>query len=562
MFRDVKMMLRVAGVLYKGSSYAKGAENNGLKKNKNKWLYPLLVICFLPMLASMVMMVVAAYPELEQNGREELIIKSYLIISTVFTLFMGFFYSISVLFFATDKDALAHMPLKPWQICGARFVNILLNEYIFEAFVFVPFLITYGIMSRAGVLFYLYGLITFAVLPVIPVALLSILVMLIMRFVPFFKSKDRVNVLSLILTFVFMFTVYFPAMSKLDSISEDSAGGIFELLAGNSDIARALGYIVPSLSFSQNAMLNTGSVMGLIWILLAVAVSLAGFGVFMLAARFMYERASGGIVEAAARHRRLSEKEFLTVTAKSSAVKALALREIRLVLRTPVYFMNCCLMTWVWPVFFCAGFFISGDAQAFEEITALLKVNIDSILPYVLAGVSFVTVFISSTSSPASTAVSREGAGVVFSKMIPVPYYDQLKAKLYASLIICGVPSSVVMGIFALVLGCGVLYSVIVMIIAAMAFVYTSTLGLLVDMGRPKLTWTDENAAVKQNVNSMLAFGLSIPLAAAVCGPVLLALINPWLGTAAITVMSGFAIWAMFALLKMRANRCYENIQM
>lgn len=563
MLYDIKIMFRIAGVLFKGSSYSKGSAN-GLKKNSNKWVYPVICLCMIPMLASMVMLIVGAYGTLEQAGKADLIIKTYLVLSVVLTLFMGFFYALSILFFANDNELLCHLPVKSWQICGARFINILFYEYLYEAFVYIPFVITFGIMARAGVLFYIYSIILGAMLPILPVALISILAMLIMRFVPFFKNRDRINLFSTLAVFVFMFAVYMPMMNKLEVEDDENISALFEMIAGeNSSVVKIFGYVIPSMLCTFKALDGYSSIYGFLWFAAAMFISLAGFALFMLAANLIYEKASNGIGGVTAKHRKLSDAEFSANSEKSSALKALVKKEIKLLIRTPVFFVNCCLMTWIWPVFFCVGFSFSADWDAFFEAREYIEQNIDAFLPYVLAGVVMITAFISSTSASASTAISRDGSAVIFAKIMPVPYYTQLKAKLYASFLLCGIPGAIVMGIVASVMNCGLFNSILIMFVAGTASVYVSGVGLLVDMGRPKLVWTDENAAVKQNVNSLISFALSIPVGIAVCIlPMLISLYNTFLGGIAFAVMSIFAIWAVLTVIKMRADKCYDNIQM
>lgn len=564
MLNDIKLMFRVAGVLFKGSSYTTGS-SNGLKKNSNKWLYPLLLLCMLPMLGSMVMLIVGSYDALAAVGKETLIIRTYLTISVVLTLFMGLFYALSILFLSTDNDALLHLPLKTWQICGARFINILIYEYLFEAFVYVPFFVTFGIMSKAGVLFYIYAIVLGALLPVLPVAIVSIIAMLMMRFLPFLKNRDRINVFSTIAVFVFMFAVYIPTMNEFGDIDEgENPALLFEMIAGeSSSFTRILGYIVPSMLFTLRTLDTYATFQGLLWFVLSIVTSVLAFAVFMLAAKLMYEKASLGITQTSAKHRKLSEKQLETGSSKSSALKALIMKELRLLLRSPVAFMNCCLMTWIWPIFLLAGFFLSADMETFAEMRNTIGENIGDLLPFVLAGVVAITTFIASTSASTATSISREGSAIVFAKMLPVPYYTQLKAKLYSSFLICGIPGAFVMGVLAFVLNCGLLNSILILLVSGMTFMYVSGIGLLVDMGRPKLVWADENAAIKQNVNSFISFALSIPVIIIVCGlPVLVSVFSNVLGSIAVIAMSLLAVWAVLTVIKVRSDKCYDNIQM
>ncbi len=564
MLRDIKIMLKLTAVLFKGSSYTSGSKGNGLKKNGNKWLYPVLAICLLPMLASMVIMVVQGYGELSAIGKEFMIIRAYLNISVLLTLFMGFFYSLSVLFFATDNEFIAHLPLKPWQISGARFLNILIYEYIFEAFVFLPFAITYGVMDGAGVMFYIYSLIVAAVLPVVPVALMSIVVMFIMYACPFLKSRDRMNVLSTALMLIFMLVFYLPAVGEMSSSEDESVIPLFEMLAGESGgVGKTLGMIVPTLLLGLRAIHSSGHIMGLVYTVLTVAVAAAAFVLFELVSKLIYAKASSGITQATASRKKLSAAQLENGVKKSSAIKSLVIKEIRVLMRTPVYFMNCVLMTWIWPVFFCIGFVTAGSMEDLMEMVDRVSGYVDQFFPYILMGISMVNAFIVASSSPSASAISREGTEILLSKMLPVPYYTQLKAKLYSSCILCGAPSIVLFIALAVVLRCSILQVLAVVVVSAASFFYVACLGLLVDMGRPKLVWTNEEAAVKQNINSLIAMGLATPMTLVVCGgPLALSFVNHIAATVALAVLSVVVCWLMLQIIKVRADKCYDNIQM
>ena len=565
MFANIKKMLMLARIIFKGSSYS-GGSSNGLKKNNNKWMYIVLPLCFLPLLINMVAMLIMGYQALSPIGDEYLIIKTYLTLSALITLLLGFFYAISVLFFSNDHEILSHLPLHPWQICGARFLVILIYEYLFEAFIYIPFVIAYGIMAKAGILFFIYALIAGVLLPVLPVALLSVVAMLLMRFIPFFKSKDRVNLFTTALSIVLIFVLYLPFINAMSSAEEESMTPMFYMIAGGPDsIAGILEYVLPSLGFSFGALSEYSSIYGFINIILAVVVSVASFIFFMAVANLIYDKAASGITDSKAKHKTLSATELTHKSQKTSALRALIVKEIRLALRSPIFFMNCILMSWIWPVLIVIILCASGDmSEALVEIQIFMENNASAVLPYILAGIAGITAFMSSTSCFTSTALSREGAQISFSKMLPVSYYTQLKAKMYASFLLCALPVPVILFIAGIIFSCGVVNSFLFAAISLLTFFYVSCIGLLVDMGRPKLIWDNEQAAVKQNFNALIAMMLTIPVAMIVIGLSLVPLIFN-LGTTVscvLHILLAVAASAIFMLLiKKNAEKCYNNIQ-
>ncbi len=563
--RDIKKMLKLALIMLKGASYSRGKKETGLKKNKNKALYILLPICFLPTLISMVSMIVMGYSELNAVGDATLIIKSYLTISAMLTLMLGFSYAVSILFFSTDSDLLAHLPIKSWQICGARFTVVLFYEYLFEGFVFIPMFITYGIMSGASVMFYIYSIIVGIMLPILPVALLSVLTMLLVRFIPFFKSKENMNYFTTILSIVIILALYIPFMNTMNTENE-SVAAMFYSIAGPGSAADTLQYVLPTLTFAFNALSKHCELAGIIDILLFAFGNALGFVLFMLVAKLLYTDALQSVTEGAKSRKKLTSKEVSQRSVKSSAIKALTLKELRFLMRSPTYFMNCVISVVIFPIIFGIAFFFGAESEdMLGEIQSFFQSGIDEFIPIALIILSVITAFIGGTGSIASTAVSREGTQISFSKMIPVPYFTQLKAKLYSAIILSAAPFALLILAACLVIGVGIQNSVFFTITAFMAFTVTSEIGLLVDMGRPKLIWDNEQVAVKQNINGFLGMILAIPVVIIISLPSVLAFFLLHFNAFEVCITNiAFSILTYRLLLVWiykRADKCYDNIQ-
>ena len=69
-------------------------------------------------------------------------------------------------------------------------------------------------------------------------------------------------------------------------------------------------------------------------------------------------------------------------------------------------------------------------------------------------------------------------------------------------------------------------FTLLMAIVLAGAVLLPNLMGILFDLARPKLHWTDEQKAVKQNVNVLYAMGVSMILAALACVPAILLQIN------------------------------------
>ena len=65
-------------------------------------------------------------------------------------------------------------------------------------------------------------------------------------------------------------------------------------------------------------------------------------------------------------------------------------------------------------------------------------------------------------------------------------------------------------------------FALLIAMVLAGAVLLPNLMGILFDLARPKLHWTDEQKAVKQNMNVLYAMGISMVLAALACVPAVL----------------------------------------
>ena len=111
-----------------------------------------------------------------------------------------------------------------------------------------------------------------------------------------------------------------------------------------------------------------------------------------------------------------------------------------------------------------------------------------------------------------STVLSREGEYFWLSKVVPVPYRTQV----YGKLIFCWAISAatILLGtIAAFILYPDIRTSLIPAVLCSLiGAIPLAAISMMVDIARPKLKWTSEAEAMKQNLNSILAMFASVAL--------------------------------------------------
>lgn len=201
-------------------------------------------------------------------------------------------------------------------------------------------------------------------------------------------------------------------------------------------------------------------------------------------------------------------------------------RELTEILRVPNYLINS-VMGILMPVIMLVGMGLGASAE--EEGAALVQA-----IPAMLSGVSdidmtiILAAFLSLNcwiSTLPATCVSREGKRLQVTRMIPVPAWTILNAKLAVSMTFNALGSIALAGAAAFLLGWTYLpHAAAAVLLVTLLSYATGVVNMAVDVVKPSLNWRSENEAIKQNMNSL--FGMlyaTLMIALAVVPPILLA---------------------------------------
>ena len=149
--------------------------------------------------------------------------------------YMGILMSITniltVFYYSNDIEMLLPLPLKPAQIISAKFLTVLITQYVMSSFILLPIFITYGLKSGAFITYYIYMIFIYLLFPIVPLVLASLLMTVIMRYTNIAKNKDRGNIFIGIVSILFIVGInVFLQWKNKSSFSEDA---IADYLANN-----------------------------------------------------------------------------------------------------------------------------------------------------------------------------------------------------------------------------------------------------------------------------------------------------------------------------------------
>ncbi|MBU3219006.1 putative ABC transporter permease subunit [Clostridium algidicarnis] len=490
--------------------FKNGSGNEGKRKSK----FPSMILnIFLGLILVMSIGVpigtftAAIYKDFAVMGQEGIILSlAFSMVSFIIFIF-GIIYVLTTFYFSKDIEALLPLPLKADEILSAKFITVLIYEYLTELIVLLPVIIGYGVKANTGISYWMISIIIFLLLPVMPLVLASILNMVIMRFTNLGKHKDAFRVVGGILAIFSGLGV--NLLVQKASSSNMGEQNLLEVFAkGNNSMMNLLGGMFPTSKLAALALVSTSVNKGIMNLLLFILITVISFGVFMILARILYFKGVMGSSESFSKRKELKSKEFDKITSENSKIKSYVIKELRVVFRTPAFLLNCVVGTIVFPIFMIIyGFMDPNNIQMLTKITGEVK---DPKLIGIIFGVAFsVILFISGSNAMASTSISREGELMFINKYIPITYREQIFSKIISSVIV-NMISIILITAMIIILKLPLSLIISIFIISILGSVFTSTLGVVIDINRPKLNWDNEQKAVKQNINSFISFVISI----------------------------------------------------
>ena len=480
------------------------------KKALNVFIYGVLAVCMIPLGFTLYMMFNTAMAQLQPLQQEGAVLALGFHISSLVTFLFSIFLIPSIFYFSKDSETLLALPLPPQTILSAKFSVCLVYEYAFTLIVCVPLYIAYANNAAIGIPYILLALAIFITLPIYPLVLSSIITMLLMRFVPFFKNRDRFNMIAGILSIILAFCFSFAMNSG--TIAEDPNALISMLTQGNNSMISLFSKIFPAIPFAAEALISSDALQLVYYIL----ITCAALAVLVILGKWLYFKGAIGFSETKSSRKELSAKDFARVS-RHSKVRTYLIKELRLLIRTPVYAINCIGMCVLMPIMLLV-IFITADADVLLQQLPDITPYLDGMLPYaVLAGMASGFLF-SNLNMISSTAISREGTNISFMKYIPMSLKQQLQAKVL---------SGILMSVISMLLTMVCVYFLLPIFpltwyfAAAAASLITIVLGnyasLALDILHPKLVWEQEAAAVKQNMSGIVSMLAGMAMTVVTC---------------------------------------------
>ena len=489
--------------------------------------------------------------------QETLFLGGFLLVIAFFLIFQTIFSSINILYFSKDIEYILPLPLKPYQILAAKFNALLVTEYFTELVFGLAPLIVYGILTSAGIMFYVYGILVMLIFPIIPAIIATFIIIIIMSFAKFSKNRDLFQIVTTILAIVIALGAQFAINDTIQYTEEEMEQMIYNV----NNIVLVTTKYFPTVKPALDAMTNSNAIEATTSLVMLAGITGIVYAVFVTAGNKLYLSGAIGNTENSikVKNKNIAKDGFK----QNKVYKTYFLKEVRLLFRNPIYLMQCVAPVILIPIMYLIIFMKgtgSGEPEMQMITTMLTNPNMYSVtFAFIITGIiQFMTMFAFAT----ITAVSRDGKDAIFMKYVPISLYKQFIYKLIMGIILNIVEIIMVLGVLLYFYNdISLVYVAVLFITSLVITILQNYIYLIVDLKRPKLDWDSEYAVVKQNMNMIFQFGaILIVIGVLVGSGILLKDINVYMSLGILILISAIGLFGIDKYVRKNEEKLFEKI--
>lgn len=479
---------------------------HGFKYKKKIWQLIIIPIAILSLIPSYVLLIRGLwsfYDPFSQIGQQSYFLLMGFLGSQLMVFFFGLMYVMSKYYFSNDLNHLVPLPIKPSQILTSKFITIMVSEYLTSLPVFLPFIIIYGLKTNASLVYWLYSILGAVFLPVIPLVISSLTIMILMKYTNIKGKRDQLRVIAAGGFMVFVIWSQFKIQQISQSAILEGENFMLNLARDANLLVKSLGLAFPPSMWGALSLANFDSFLGLSNILLYSLVSIISFLLMIIASEKLFFDGLIGNIEVSASKGSNKNKNLDKTIVASKPYLAIARKEIKMLFKTPIYLMNSVGGVIIVPIIMVMPF-LTGE-ESIMSISPLLDGNMDLL---VLIGIGMIGV-LGMLNCVGVTTFSREGSNFWIMRTLPIKAVDQILGRLLASLFIQVIGALVLIISIFFVIKLDIIGIALIFLLGLLASTPMTLLGMIIDIMRPMLNWTNPQQAMKQNFNVLIGMGLA-----------------------------------------------------
>ncbi|MUK88775.1 hypothetical protein GMD78_10260 [Ornithinibacillus sp. L9] len=434
------------------------------------------------------------YELLEPFGQSSVIIGLLFLLLTALLFIISFVLVISSFYFAEDINSFIPLPIQPYQILLGKATVPLLYLYVTTFAIYFPVLFYFGSNSNASIVYYLLGIILFVFLPFIPFVLAAIFVMFIMRFVNIAKNKDRSKVLGGI--FVLLMIILLNVVVRLNANPDEMMENFAQFIQEKDGLLQMITAAYPPALIGSKALTVAGWE-SLLYFLLMISISIGFIFLFIIVGQKLY---LGGVLGINVGNKKNISSERLHKKLRKHPVWLSYLqKELRIIFRTPTFFMQCVVQSLFGPIFLVIILMMDSNFNSLSGTLDQFSYKQQILILFAA------TLFILSANATGISSISREGKSWHTNLFLPLDLKQVFLSKIAAGWTINLVSILLIAIGLIVVLDISWLLFSLWLALSFVASWFTSLMGTYLDFSHPKLHWTDEQEVFKARLIGFLA---------------------------------------------------------
>ena len=444
-------------------------------------------------------------------GCEALGIELMFHVICLFTVIFGINVIFNEFYFSNDIEFLLPWPLHAYQIVASKFTAAFYNENFMQFILVLACIIGFGIGSKMEILNWLLSIIGIITLPIIPLAYCAILSMLVMRFTRIIKNKDIIQKLSVSLIFLLVI-ILVASIGFLQNMDIDTY--VETLASGNQSVLNTMNIIFPNVPLFVK-MFSEGSLLALLEYIAANVVAIA---IMLFLAEKLYFKGVIGLTSSSHKTNKTNIDKLLSSCKQHNVGFSYFMKEVKMLIRTPVFFTNCIAINFLWPIFVYAMIKIQSYEISLAKLREWYSDGDFRIQLFFLLGIVGLSIIVAALNSLSSNAISREGKHFSFMKYIPVPYFTQWNAKAFIGILFPALGIFIYFIPICILIQIPFAHTLLYLFLSLLSICFVSYMGIYIDSIQPKLIWDDEMSALRENYNTFFAMAIAIGFTIVVCG--------------------------------------------
>lgn len=454
-------------------------------------------------------------------------------ISIALGVFGSVFNTFASLYLSKDNDLLLSMPIPVRAIMVSRLLGVYLMGLMYSGIVIIPAVIVYFVTVPVTPLAVVGSILLVACVTLFVLVLSCLLGWVVAKISVRLRHKNIITVFLSLAFIAVYYLVYFRAQSMISELVTNAA------VVG----AKIRGAAYPLYAIGK---MGTGDPLAIVVVTLTVAAMLALTA--WLISRSFIRLATTPAVTAKAAYVAGREKLHTPDT-------ALFLRERSRFTGSANYMLNCGLGILILPV--CAVLLLWKGEMLAGTLTELFGTA--EPIAVLAVGAAFALAAMNDITAP---SVSLEGSSLWIAQSLPVTSWQILCAKLRLHIVFTEIPMLVYCIGAAVGLRLTILQTVLLLLSSTAYVFFSAALGLVLNLTHPNLTWTNENAPIKQSMAVLICLlgGWVYSVAAIGIYFFLPSLISAWLYLLPVTAVTAIAAAALWFWLYKRGTKIYETL--